>query len=320
MDSLREWLSSPENPPVRYLAARDLFKAPEHEVARLRDGVLEWPPLVSILSLQREDGGFPSLEKQQTARATFWALRLMARCGLDIDDPPVAKAVRHLEATYHHQALSYTGGASGVLPCYLGVTVEALIGLGALDRPLVQNSLQWLVDHQRFDHKEIRSGGNAPWPYRSPANFGCWEHVSCYHGVAGALRAMAAVPSQRRSPAMTERLGAALDYLRIHRVYKKSGSDQPLFRHMTQFSLVADYRSDLLDVLVGVARADPSLGVEPWVREVVEDMERLAPDGKVVLEKNYGKKLANEIPFEPIGKPSRFLTLEWQLTKASLGA
>ena len=317
---LTEWLSSPDNPPVRYRAARDLLERPADELAGLRQDVLGWPPLLEILDLQRDDGGFDSGEKQPTARATFWALRLMARCGLDTGDEPVAAAIDHLEAHHLDGGLSYTGGGSGVLPCYLGVTVEALIRLGALDTPLVQESLAWLAEHQRFDHKNTRSGETGQWPFRAPANFGCWESVSCYHGVAGAFRAMAAVPPERRLAKVEQRLDEALDYLRIHRLYKKSSKDQPLFRHMTQFSLVADYRSDLLDMLTAVAALDASLAKEPWVADAIEDMEDRTTDGKVTLVKNYGKKLIDPIPFEPIGEPSRFLTLEWVLVKKRLRA
>ena len=320
MESLLEWLSSADNPPVRFMTARDLLDLPREVVDPLRHGVIGWPPLRDILALQRDDGGFDSLETPQTARATFWALRLMARSGLTVADDPVARAIAHLETNQYAGALSYTGGGSGTLPCYLGVTVEALIRLGAIDTPLVKDSLQWLVDHQRFDHRSLRAGGTADWSYRAPVNFGCWESVSCYHGVAGAFRALAAVPPEQRSPGVSQRLDEALEYLRIRRLYRKSSSDQPLFRHMTQFSLIADYRSDLLDMLSGVAACDPSLGGETWVREAVEDMDDQTRDGKVTLVKNYGKKLMDPIPLEPVGEPSRFLTLEWLRVRRKLAA
>jgi hypothetical protein len=317
---LIEWLSSPANPPVRYRTALHLIDPPpgDDELTRMQTEILRWPPLREVLALQRDDGFFPSNQKPDTARATFWALRLMARCGLSVDNEPVARAIRYLELHHLPDGLSYTGGGAGVLACYLGVTVEALIRLGALSGALVQNSLRWLIDHQRFDHKTTRAGGTADWPFRAPANFGCWESVSCYHGVAGAFRALAAVPADARSPLIEQRLEEALQYLRIHRLYKKSGEDKPLFRHMTQFSMIADYRSDLLDMLTGIAACDPSLGGEDWVREAVADMDGETTEGKVTLVKNYGKKLIDPIPLEPVGEPSRFLTLEWLLVREKL--
>ena len=40
-------------------------------------------------------------------------------------------------------------------------------------------------------------------------------------------------------------------------------------------------------------------------------MADLAPGGQVTLVKNYGKRLIDPIPLEPIGAPSRFLTYQW---------
>ena len=72
-------------------------------------------------------------------------------------------------------------------------------------------------------------------------------------------------------------------------------------------------------MLSAIADADPALADEGWVAEAVDDMHALAPDGRVVLAKNYGRKLIDPIPFEPIGKPSRFLTYQWVLTQQRLG-
>lgn len=316
------WLSDPINPAARYITARTLLnpRPSERTLDDLHQAVTHWDPLRQILEMQNPDGSFPSRERQPTARATFWALRLMARCGLDMTDEPVVRAIDYLTINHLHGALSYTAGGSGVLPCYLGVTVDAMIRLGALETDLVQWSLRWLIDHQRFDHKSIVAGGTGLWPYRAPDNFGCWESVSCYHGVAAAFRAFAAVPASVRSPGMKQRLQEAIDYLEIHRLYKKSAVNRPLFRHMTQFSLVADYRSDLVDMLSGIAAADPRLISRPWVRDAVAEMDAHTVDGRVVLVKNYGKKLADPIPFEPLGKPSRFLTVEWLVTRRTLEA
>jgi hypothetical protein len=198
-----------------------------------------------------------------------------------------------------------------VLPCYLGVVTTALIEMGALDTELVQSSIAWLVDHQRFDHKATRAGGDETWPYKAPDNYGCWDTVSCFHGVAGAFRAFASIPPDRRSAEVRQRLAEAVEYLRIHRGYKKSSSDRSLFRHMTQFFLVGDYRSDLLDILQGIADGDPTLVRESWVQTALEDLNHLTSQGRVTLVKNYGRKLIDPIPFEAVGAPSRFLTYQW---------
>jgi hypothetical protein len=313
-NTVENWLLSADNPPVRYQTARNLVapRPPESELARLRRAVFEWVPLQTILGLQLSDGSFPHNQKTPTAQPTFSALLLMERCGLDINDEPVAGAVGFLENEHLGKgALSYTSGGSGILPCYLGVVATSLIKMGAFDTRLVQSSIDWLVQHQRFDHKATRAGGREPWPYRAPQNYGCWDSVSCYHGVAGAFRAFAAIPPEARSDEVHLRLADALEYLRIHRLYKKSSENRPLFRHLTEFFLVGDYRSDLLDMLQGVADTNPGLIAEDWVSEPVDEMRELLDAGLVPLVKNYGRKLIDPVPLEQVGEPSRFLTYQW---------
>lgn len=322
---LLDWLRSPECPPVRYLVARDLVEPtpPRDTLAGLRAEIPMWPPLARILARQRDDGAFEWSQKARSAQPTFAAFELMAACGMDTGDEPVGRALGALGA--HHQPrkhpglVSYLSGGSGVLPCYLGLVTRSLIALGALEHPLVQGSLRWLVEHQRFDHKAARAGGGATWPYAAPGSFGCWESVSCYHGVVAALRAFAAVPLERRSPALRERLRQAIEYLRVHRVYQKSAQEKPLFRHLTQFFLVGEYRSDLIDVLEGLAGADPTLGAEPWIRQAVDAVEALTVQGRVPQRKSYARRVADPLGFEPMGEPSRFLTLQWIRVKRRFG-
>ncbi|MCP4304496.1 MAG: hypothetical protein GY788_06385 [bacterium] len=316
-----DWLSSPENPPVRYLAARDLQQPqpPPADLARLRSDIMDWAPLRHVLDLQLDDGSFPYRQKTHTAQPTLAALCLMALCGLEVSDEPVWRAIDYIgDRHLYNGVITYTGGGSGVLPCYLGVVTTALIKMGAADSEIVGTSIDWLVDHQRFDSKGLHGGGERTWPLRAPQNYGCWETVSCYHGVAGAFRAFAAMPAPLRSPEVRQRLDEALAYLRARRLYKKTEGDTPLFRHMTQFFLIGDYRYDVIDMLAGIADADPTLINEDWVSEAVDAVDSLTDQGLVVLRKNYGRHLVDPIPLEPIGEPSRFLTYQWLHVSESL--
>ena len=316
------WLMSPTCPPIRFVTARDLVepRPSDDYLQGLREEILDWKPLQQILRLQRDDGSFPPGQKTPTAQPAFTALTLFRRCALDIRDEPVRRTVDYLTRNHLNKGgVSYTSGGSGVLPCYVGTVTLALIKMGALDTDLAQASIQWLVDHQRFDARTQRAGGDESWPYKAPQNYGCWASVSCYHGVAAAFLAFAAIPETQRSAAVHTRLDQAIGYLRPRRLYKKSQTDQPLFRHMKQPFLVGDYRFSLLDMLSGIADADPTLVAEDWVAAAISDMDQLTVDGRVVLAKNYGRKLIDPIPFEPVGQPSRFLTYQWLYTRSVLG-
>ena len=148
---------------------------------------------------------------------------------------------------------------------------------------------------------------------------GCWRSVSCYHGVVASLGALARVPARFRSHEHKARLEEALRYLEIHRVFKKSACDKPLFRHLTQFFLFGGCRSHLIEVLDAIADAGPGLVRTPWVREAVAAVDELRVDGTVILAKNYPTKLVDPLPFEPLGKPSPFLTYDWLRVKQKFG-
>lgn len=325
--SIIQWLSSPDNPPVRYLTARDLLprRPAERTLKSLRRKALDWKPLQEILALQQEDGGFPTPagKKTSTAEPTYNALSLMNLCGMDIRDAPVCRGFEHVTGRYLVKGtFSYTTGGSGILPCYVGLFTKVFIDMMGTEDPAVRSSIQWIVDFQRFDHKKTRSGGRKKWSYKAVDSYGgCWWSVSCYHGVVATFAALAAIPPRRRSSTVEARLKAAVRYLTIHRVYKESGQDKPLFRHMTQFFLSGGYRSHLIDVLEGIAGADPTLIKQQWVREAVDTVDAIAAqnDGRIPLVKNYNTKLVDPLPFEPVGKPSRFLTYRWLRVRQRFG-
>ncbi len=319
--ALLDWLSSSGNPAVRYLTALHLRRSSSVGTMKsLRRQMLNWEPWTRVLALQRGDGSFPSLDGKPTAAPTFVALCLADRCGMDVSDAPVADALAYLCG--HHAgkgAFSHNRGGSGILPCYLGLLIRSCIRMGGLDIPEVEASLKWIVDHQRFDHKRTRAGGNRKWPFRAVVNYRCWESVSCYHGVAASLLALAAVPKERRSAQIEERLQAALAYLKIHRVFKKSNSEKPLFRSVRKFYLWGDYRVHIIDVLEGIADADPTLGGMQWVREAIEAVDELAESGKIKLSENARNLLLHPLAFERVGKPSPFLTYQWLRVKQRFG-
>ncbi len=89
---------------------------------------------------------------------------------------------------------------------------------------------------------------------------------------------------------------------------------------MIQPFLIGDYRSGLLDMLQGIADTDPALIRQEWVQAAADDMRQLAPRGRVTLARNYGKRLIDPVPFEPLGEPSRFLTYQWTLIQRTFGA
>ncbi len=319
---LLDWLCDPACPPVRYQALRDLAPEPPsaRELERLHAEALAWPPLQRLLSTQQDDGGFPWAWKQQTAMPTFVALDVMARCGLDAGDEPVARALDWVLQEHGRRGPpSYLKGASGILPCYVGKVGRAIFRLAGPDAPLVREAIEWVVAHQRFDHRERRAGGDVPWPIKSPGNTGCWDSISCYHGVVGALGVLATVLAEVRSDSVQARVDQALDYLRRVRGYRRSNG-KPITRFLTKLYIVGDYRSHVLEVLEVLADLDPTLSGEDWVADMAAWVESRAVEGRLPQDTEYGKKLAEPLGLEEVGAPSRFLTLQWERTKRRFSA
>jgi hypothetical protein len=158
-----------------------------------------------------------------------------------------------------------------------------------------------------------------PWAYRAVNNYGCWESVSCYHGVVGTLGALAAVPADARSADQRERILDAVDYLREHRVYRRTSDGRPIFRTSLQFSLFHAYRSHVLDVLEWLADADPALAEEHWVKEAIADIEALSIDGRIPLVANATTHLVDPLALERVGKPSPLLTVQWLRLRRAFG-
>ena len=74
-----------------------------------------------------------------------------------------------------------------------------------------------------------------------------------------------------------------------------SSAANPPVRHMTQFFLTGGYRFHLIDVLEGLADADPRLIRETWVREAVDAVDALAVKGRIPLAKNYSNELIDPL-------------------------
>lgn len=320
---LISWLLEESHPAARYLALRDLMgtDVPAEDLIPAKERVLKWKPLRQLLDLQKEDGSFKSTEKKPTAVPIFAALELMDKCGLDKSNEHVAKAHDYLAENHVVDgAISYTRGGSGVLPCYVGKVTYPLVHMGFLESDIVKGAVDWILDYQRFDHKKTRAGGEKKWRFKAVNHWGgCWFSVSCYHGVIATFRTLAAIPPRKRSDDVKSRIQDAVQYLRIHRAYKKSKEDKPLTRYLTQFFLYGSYRSHLIDVLDGLANADRELVKEAWVKEALEAVESLTTTGRVPLVKNYSTKIVDPLPLERVGRPSKLLTYQWLILKKNFG-
>ena len=98
----------------------------------------------------------------------------------------------------------------------------------------------------RFDDGD----GEAPtgWPYDRYEM--CWGRHTCHMGVVKALKALAEIPPERRSPAVRRTLDEGAEFMLSHHVHKRSHdlakTSKPGWR---RFGFPLMYQTDVLEIL-----------------------------------------------------------------------
>jgi hypothetical protein len=191
-----------------------------------------------------------------------------------------------------------------VLHCLNGNLLYALIRLGCLDDPRVQQALDWQT-------RAIT--GEAPIQYyqsgTSGPDFACAINggLSCGWGATKAMKALIAVPPERRTPAVQRALGRGAQFLLRYDLAK---ANYPYTAKVssTWFKLgfPLSYWSDVLEtfaVLVALGYGnDPRLAeVYHWL------LSKQDAQGRWKLENSLNGKMWIDI--EKKGKPSKWITL-----------
>jgi hypothetical protein len=309
------WLLEGDDPSLRYLTLTELVGAApdDPEVAAARRDMMTTGPVPRILAAQGSDGHWEGRDRFYTAkyRGTVWQLIILAELGADGADESVR---RGCEAILRDSQDAQSGGFavardkraggglhSSVIPCLTGNMVWSLIRLGLLDDERVQRGIDWLTTYQRFDDAE----GEAPtgWPYDRLEM--CWGRHTCHMGAVKALKALAAIPAERRSRQVEATLADGVEYLLRHHVHKRSHDlsrlSKPGWRRLG-FPLM--YQTDVLEIL-GILTA---LGYrDERMREALDVVvARSDAQGRWKLESTFNDRFL--VPIESKGQPSRWLT------------
>ena len=315
-ENVLEWLLEEENPSVRFYALTSLLgKSPDDpEVIKARTAIMTQGKVPKILSLQNADGSWGIPEKFYDLKytGTVWTLLLLAELAADPLDPRVQKAcefiLRHSQNpetsgfSHAQSAKTQTGLVSGIIPCLTGNMTYSLIRLGYLENIRVQNAMNWITKYQRADD----AIGYTPEGEMYRKLYTCWGRHTCHMGVAKALKALAAVPPEKRSTETSAKIDELTEYFLIHHLYKKSHNLDEISRPgwlKPGFPLM--YQTDILELL----SIFDDLGIkDPRLAEAFEILKnKQGSDGKWILESsNNGKML---VTIEKKGSPSKWITL-----------
>jgi hypothetical protein len=314
------WLLEPGHPAVRQMALRQLLDCPvdDPDVVACRAAAMIANPIAAILTAQRADGHWekPGPGYATKYRGTVWQLIFLDQLGADPGDPRIRRAAEYVLA--HTQARSGGFGMSGaatlsapppsaVLHCLNGNLLRALIGFGWLDDPRVQRAIDWQARAITGEGVELwyASGTSGP-------AFGCAanEQLPCAWGAIKALRGLARIPVERRTPIVSRAIETGVNFLLgrdpLDADYPAGwGNARPSgswFRLGFPSAYVADVLENL-EVLADLGHArDPRLArAVGWLLKKQDDL------GRWRNEYAYNRK--TWVDFEHQGQPSKWVTL-----------
>lgn len=310
-----EWLLEEENPPVRYLALKELLGKPEGdaEVAAAKKSIMERGLVPRILEKQ-DPGGYwgkpDDFYIRSKYKGTVWTLILLAELGADGNDARIKnacefilRASRDPESGGYSYADLKTGGLhGGVIPCLTGNMLWCLIKFGYLEDPRVQQGISFMAKYRRFDDGD--NGAPRGWPYEKFEK--CWGKHTCHMGIVKMLKALAEIPEEKRSAAVKDTIAEGAEYLLRHHIFKRSHDPGKVsIPEWLRFSFPTMCYTDVLEVtgvLVKLGYRDERM--QEAIDVIVSKQDG---DGRWAQEDTFGGRYLVRV--EKKGKPSKWITL-----------
>jgi hypothetical protein len=301
---------------VRYFALRDLLDRPEGDpdVQVARAAIMATGPVPAILDAQYPEGYWvkPGGGYSPKYRSTVWQVIFLAELGADPADERVRRGCEYLLS--HSIAANGAFSArqkpvpSGCIPCLNGNLLHALLCLGYADYEnedeRVGAALDWLARAVTGEggFRYLKSGTSGP-DFACSANGG----QPCAWGANKAMRALLAVPSPRRTPAVERALEAGAAFLLSR---DPAVADYPFTGRVssTWFKLgfPLTYWSDVLET-AGVL-ADLGYGDDPRLADALQFvLSKQDDEGRWKLENGLSGKMWVDI--EEKREPSKWVTL-----------
>lgn len=253
------WLLEKENPSVRYFTLKYIFSKPENDedVQQAKRDIMQTGMVPEILQKQKEPAYLLAYPQFYTNKykGLVWSLIVLAELGAD-PSPQIKEQCEYIlnysqeqqEGGFSQNTAVKTGGGriSEVIPCLTGNMVWSLIYFGYFEDPRLQKGIDWLTQYMRFND------GSEDLPQVSPYNHYemCWGKHTCHMGVVKALKALSAIPEEKRSQAVKDTISAASEFLLIHHIYKRSHDlKQNSKLGWLKFGFPLMYQTDVLEIL-----------------------------------------------------------------------
>jgi hypothetical protein len=316
-DKTIEWLLEKDNPSVRYFTFTKLLNKNESdkEVLETKDDIMKIGIVPAILDKQNEAGFWGEPQKFYTNKysGTVWQLIILAEMGADINDTRIKKACEFIldnsqdieSYGFAVNRSSKNGGGrhSEVIPCLTGNMIWSLVKLGYLNDERVRNGIEWICKYQRSD--DGISNATKDWPYDRFES--CWGKHTCHMGVVKSLKALSAIPKEKRNSSVKETIQTLSEYMLIHHIYKKShdlkSTSKPGWLKLG-FPLM--YQTDILEILEILVKLDYH---DSRMEDAIEKLRtKQNKEKRWDLENTFNGRMIKNI--ETKGKSSKWITLK----------
>ena len=181
--------------------------------------------------------------------------------------------------------------------------VFSLIRLGYLEDERFQKAIGWIYAFQRADDGIAEPpSGRVYERYEA-----CWGRHSCHMGVAKALKALAAIPEEKRNRKIDEKIEELAEYFLKHRFYMKSHDPEKVAKPgWLRLGFPLMYQTDVLELLEIFAELRIK---DPKLQDAIEIVSlKRNKEGLWKMQNSLNDGML--VPIEENGKPSKWLTLK----------
>ncbi len=312
-----EWLLEKENPSVKYFTLTKLLKKSEsdNEVMDSKRDIMKTGIVPALLDKQNESGYWGDIQKfyLDKYKGTVWQLIILAEMGSDPKDIRIKKACEFIldnsqdieSYGFAINRSSKTGGGrhSEVIPCLTGNMLWSLIRLGYWSDERTQRGIEWICNYQRSDDgiSEIPKG----WPYDRYEM--CWGRHTCHMGVVKTLKALSAIPKEKRSKSVTEKINTLSEFILMHHIYKKSHDLKSISKPgWLKLGFPLMYQSDILEILEILAELDFH---DSRMKDAIDKLiTKRNKENRWNLENTFNGRMIKNI--ETKGESSKWITLK----------
>jgi len=145
------------------------------------------------------------------------------------------------------EGFSLTGERNGLLACHNAIITNILLKMGYDDKDKIDTGINWILDYQNVERdRECKWTGVdlfTKWG-------GCMKKTPCFYGVVKSVKTLTEYKERfGGSKKLDDKLHNGLEYILIHRVFKKLSDDKPIEPSIIENFYPYPYKTNIIETL-----------------------------------------------------------------------